>query len=98
MYETTNATPEELVEISKNLIIYNNSQVPFTQDPPFEQLNFVIKDKGKVIGGIINKSHLENVERITPNIYNVDVGGYLFLYGINDFSYSSFFRYLLERF
>lgn len=44
-----------MVENSKNLIIYNNSQVPFTQDPPFEQLNFVIKDKDKVIGGIITQ-------------------------------------------
>ena len=49
-------------------------------------------------GGISPKSPLENIERIAPNIYNVDVGGYLFLYGINDFSYSPFFRYLLERF
>ena len=28
---------------------------------------------------VINlKSPFENVERITPNIYNVDIGGYLF--------------------
>ncbi len=53
MYETTNATQEDLIEISKNLIIYNNNQVAFTQDPPFTQLNFVIKDHDKIIGGII---------------------------------------------
>ena len=49
-------------------------------------------------GGISSKSPLKIIVKITPNIYNVDIGGYLFLYGINDFSYSSFFRYLLERF
>jgi hypothetical protein len=55
--------------------------------------------RGAVPGlAVLIKSPLENIERITPNIYNVDVGGYLFLYGINDFSYSSFFRYLLARF
>ena len=57
------------------------------------QISFV-----PILGTITYKSPLENIERITPNIYNVDVGGYLFLYGINDFFYSSFFRYLLERF
>ena len=47
---------------------------------------------------LIIKLPLKSIERITPNIYNVDIRGYLFLYGINDFSHSSFFRYLLERF
>ncbi len=38
---------------------------------------------------IIYKSPLENVERITPNIYNVDIGGYLSLYAKNNFFYLS---------
>ncbi len=47
---------------------------------------------------IINKSPLKNIERITPNIYNVDIRGYLFSYYRNNFFYLSFFRYLLARF
>ena len=34
---------------------------------------------------ISNKYPLENVERITPNIYNLDIRGYLFLYTRNSF-------------
>lgn len=52
----------------------------------------------KPLGTITIKSPLENIERITPNIYNVDIRGYLFLYTRNSFFYSLFFRYLLERF
>ena len=40
-------------------------------------------------GGISPKSPLKNIERIAPNIYNVDIGGYLSLYYKNDFFYSS---------
>jgi len=29
-------------------------------------------------GGITYKSPLANIERITPNIYNVDIGGYYY--------------------
>ncbi len=61
-----------------------------------EQKKLLTKDV--CVGSITIKSPLKIIVKITPNIYNVDVGGYLFLYGINDFSYSSFFRYLLERF
>ena len=56
----------------------------------------ITEEQGK--GAITYKSPLENVERITPNIYNVDIRGYLFLYTRNSFFYSLFFRYLLERF
>ena len=35
-----------------------------------------------IVGSIIIKSPLENIERITPNIYNVDIGGYLYVYTI----------------
>ena len=56
----------------------------------------ITEEQGK--GAIINKSPLKNVVKITPNIYNIDTGGYLFSYYKNDFFYSSFFRYLLERF
>ena len=56
----------------------------------------ITEEQGK--GAITSKSPLENVERITPNIYNVDVGGYLFSYYKNNFFYLSFFRYLLARF
>lgn len=31
-------------------------------------------------GAIINKSPLKNIERITPNIYNLDVGGYFVVF------------------
>ncbi len=35
-----------------------------------------------ILGAIITKSPLKNIERITPNIYNVDIGGYLCLFQI----------------
>ena len=47
---------------------------------------------------LIIKLPLKSIERITPNIYNVDIRGYLFLYTRNSFFYSLFFRYLLARF
>ncbi|QHM39005.1 hypothetical protein C7M36_03322 (plasmid) [Lactiplantibacillus plantarum] len=34
--------------------------------------------EGYYLGSIIIKSPLENIERITLNIYNIDIGGYLF--------------------
>lgn len=46
----------------------------------------------------LSQSQPLNATKVTLTLNNVDVGGYLFLYGINDFFYSSFFRYLLERF
>lgn len=49
-------------------------------------------------GFIFDKYPLENIERITPNIYNVGIRGYLFLYTRNSFFYSLFFPYLLARF
>ena len=36
----------------------------------------ITEEQGK--GAITFKSPLKNIERITPNIYNIDVGGYLF--------------------
>lgn len=36
------------------------------------QISFV-----PILGTIISKSPLKNIERIAPNIYNVDIGGYL---------------------
>ncbi len=52
----------------------------------------------KLSGSICSKYPLKNVVKITPDIYNVDIGGYLFSYYKNNFFYSSFFRYLLARF
>lgn len=61
-----------------------------------EQKKLLTKDV--CVGSITIKCPLENVERITPNIYNVGIRGYLFLYTRNSFFYSLFFRYLLARF
>lgn len=36
----------------------------------------ITEEQGK--GAITNKSPLENIVKITLNIYNVDIGGYLF--------------------
>lgn len=35
----------------------------------------------KLSGSICSKYPLKNVVKITPDIYNVDIGGYLFSYG-----------------
>lgn len=52
-----------------------------------EQKKLLTKDV--CVGSITTKSPLENIERITLNIYNIDIGGYLSLYTKNDFFYLS---------
>ena len=48
-------TPGDVTLLNQAIIAYNASQVPFTQQVPFINIDFVIKDAlDKVIGGILS--------------------------------------------
>jgi GNAT superfamily N-acetyltransferase len=46
------ATEQEAESIDKQLVDFNSSQVPFTQDPHFIKKNYVIKENGEIIAGL----------------------------------------------
>jgi len=48
-----NATKEEVKYIDEGIITYNQTQLPFTQEPTFIPLNRCIKEDGKVVAGIL---------------------------------------------
>lgn len=53
-YTITKASKEDAHYIDDQIIKYNHSQVPFTQDPSFIGINKVVKNEdGRVIGGIL---------------------------------------------
>jgi GNAT superfamily N-acetyltransferase len=52
-YTIEKSTREEAGFVDDGIVQYNLSKVPFTQDPPFIQINRVIKDPdGKILAGI----------------------------------------------
>ncbi|MCL2573987.1 MAG: GNAT family N-acetyltransferase [Defluviitaleaceae bacterium] len=51
--EIHDTTKEEQGHIIRGIIDYNNSKVPFTQEPTFVSINRCIKDGEKVVGGIV---------------------------------------------
>jgi len=53
LYTVTNASREEAVFVDQQIVAYNQSQVPFSQDKPFIGVYRVVKDdQGKVLGGL----------------------------------------------
>ena len=55
------ATQTEENQIFRGLIEYNNSQVPFTQDPAFKPIKRCIKEGNEVVAGIIAELYYWNV-------------------------------------
>ncbi|MFI5332970.1 MAG: GNAT family N-acetyltransferase [Candidatus Babeliales bacterium] len=54
----TSASTQDTDFIDQQIVEFNNSKVPFTQDPAFINFNYVIKDEnGTIIGGIIAASY-----------------------------------------
>jgi GNAT superfamily N-acetyltransferase len=52
-YIIEKSTRDEAGFVDDGIVQYNLSKVPFTQDPPFIQINRVIKDPdGKILAGI----------------------------------------------
>lgn len=51
-WQITPATPEETKTLDDKIFMFNQQQVPFTQNPTPILLNYVIKDQGAVIAGI----------------------------------------------
>ncbi len=52
------ASLQDIDFIDQKIVEYNNSQVPFTQDPAFINFNYVIKDDNEhIIGGITAASY-----------------------------------------
>ncbi len=48
------ASEEDAAFVDRELVMYNNSCVPFTQKPAFESINRVLKNaEGEIVGGII---------------------------------------------
>jgi GNAT superfamily N-acetyltransferase len=45
-------TEQEAEFIDKQLVDFNLSEVPFTQDPRFIKKNYVIKENGEIIAGL----------------------------------------------
>lgn len=52
------ASPQDIDLIDQKIVDFNNSKVPFTQDPPFINFNYVLKDENEaIIGGITAASY-----------------------------------------
>lgn len=48
------ASDEDAAFVDRELVLYNNSRVPFSQKPAFESFNRVLKNaEGEIIGGSI---------------------------------------------
>ena len=52
---------EEAGVIARGLSAYNNSQVPFTQEPPFSAVRKCIKDGDEVVAGILAETYCWNI-------------------------------------
>jgi len=62
--EIHNATREDLKHIDHGIVHYNNTQVPFTQEPSFETINRCIKEGDEVIGGVMAEVYCWNILHI----------------------------------
>ena len=43
---------KDIVYVGNELVSYNRSKVPFTQDIPFLKINYKVEENGKIIAGI----------------------------------------------
>ena len=60
-FQIEDATNEEQNYIDSHLVDFNNTKVPFMQDPPFLSINKCIRDSGKVVGGILAQIYCWNI-------------------------------------
>jgi len=61
IFKIDDATQEEQSYIGSCLVSFNNSKVPFTQEPLTSYINKCIKDGNEVVGGILAEVYCWNI-------------------------------------
>lgn len=69
----TVATEEEVELLNKTIIDYNLSKVPYNKNPPWEELNYILKNnEGLMIGGVTSALIMNNVLSIDVLVVKED--------------------------